>query len=155
MLYKSHLATIKSDWKKIKRTFLSPWGCSDFDPLTYMIDYLWTVKMIASLMKAHFGILSVDVPELTTKLMWSDIVEDNNRFGHEHEARRKESSSAVLTVWSLLFFPMLKAFFLPRESLHLRTENYACAVYLLQWFNNKQKDRRSDNMVIFREKNNV
>lgn len=44
---------------------------SDFDLVTYMIDYPWIVKMIASLMKAHsanFGIVSVDVPELTTKI---------------------------------------------------------------------------------------
>ena len=43
----------------------------DFDLVTYMIDSPWTVKMIASLMKAHqanLGILSVDVPELTTKM---------------------------------------------------------------------------------------
>lgn len=44
----------------------------DFDLVTCMIDYPWTVKMIASLMKAHWanlGILSVDVPELTTKIL--------------------------------------------------------------------------------------
>lgn len=49
----------------------------DFDLVTYMIDYRWTVKMIAPLMKAHWanpGILSVDVPELTTKLRCEAIV---------------------------------------------------------------------------------
>lgn len=43
----------------------------DFDLVTYIIDYTWTVKMIASLMEAHWtniGILSVDVSELTTKI---------------------------------------------------------------------------------------
>lgn len=71
MLYKFHLSTIKSIKKKIKEELFSlPLRMlCDFDLITYMIDYPWTVKMIASLMKAHWanlGIWSVDVPELTT-----------------------------------------------------------------------------------------
>lgn len=72
MLYKFHLSTIKGNKKKIKELFPLPLRMlCDFDLVTYMIDYPWTVKMIASLMKAHWanlGILSVDVPELTTKI---------------------------------------------------------------------------------------
>lgn len=74
MLYKFHVSSVKSFWgKKIKfKLFSLPLRVlCDFDLVTYMIDYPWTVKMIASLMKAQWanpGILSVDVPELTTKL---------------------------------------------------------------------------------------
>lgn len=87
MLYKFHLSTMNMcEGKKILEqlfSFTLRMLC-DFDLLTYMIDYPWTVKMIASLMKAHWanlGILSVDVPDLTTKnLTWSDhIQEDSNK----------------------------------------------------------------------------
>ncbi len=73
MFYKFHLLTIKSFHKKIKEELSSlPLRMlCDFNLVTHMIDYPWTVEMIASLMKAHcanLGILSVDVPELTTKM---------------------------------------------------------------------------------------
>lgn len=76
--------------------------------------------------------------------------------------KRQESYFAFLNVWSLLFIPMLNfslllpsSVYLPRDSFHLRTENYAYAIYLFLWFNNKQKEWGRENIVIFREKNNV
>lgn len=57
MLYKVHLSAIKSVKKKQKEELFSlPLRMlCDFGLVTYMIDYPWTVKMIASLMKAHWA----------------------------------------------------------------------------------------------------
>lgn len=157
---------LRQKWKDV---CLSPWDYSDFDAVTYMIDYPWTVKMITSLMKGHwanFGILSVDVPEPTTKVeVCNDNILDNKVWSWPSVKvvwKSQKRYSVFLCVWSLLFNPMLifslplpPCAHLPRDSFHLKIENYAYAIYLFLWFNNKQKEWGRTNMVIFTEKNNV
>lgn len=100
--------------KKLKKDFsLSLWECCDFDPVTYMIDYPWTVKMIASLMKGHwanFGILSVDVPEPTTKLeMWNySILENNNKFGHDKASKWCEEAKKDIMPFSMFYYYLIQ-----------------------------------------------